>query len=164
MDGFWAAGALAGAPQVTPPGAFPAPPAAPLAALVRRLAEQGAEEKERERGKETGARRKSEMEVGARLMDGWSAGAEVMGADERSGANRRGDIRMHENQREREREARSALAGAAEGSYVVPYGSNWGGVNDRLGFGSRAASETALSRLSGLRQVELQWRRNGATR
>ncbi|CAN6271198.1 unnamed protein product [Urochloa humidicola] len=44
----------------------------------------------------------------------------------------------------------TANTAAADAYYVVPEGSRFGGLNDRFGFGSRRATDAALSRLSML--------------
>ncbi|CAI5463188.1 unnamed protein product [Closterium sp. Yama58-4] len=49
-------------------------------------------------------------------------------------------------------------------AYIVPYGSNWGGVNDRFGFGRREESVVALSRLAMLDEVNRYRQRIGVTR
>ncbi|CAI7785953.1 unnamed protein product, partial [Closterium sp. NIES-53] len=49
-------------------------------------------------------------------------------------------------------------------AYVVPYGSNWGGVNDRFGFGTREESVVALSRLAMLDEVNRYRQRIGIKR
>ncbi|CAI5467634.1 unnamed protein product [Closterium sp. Yama58-4] len=49
-------------------------------------------------------------------------------------------------------------------AYVVPYGSNWGGVNDRFGFGRREDSVVALSRLAMLDEVNRYRQRIGVKR
>ncbi|CAI5528402.1 unnamed protein product, partial [Closterium sp. Naga37s-1] len=49
-------------------------------------------------------------------------------------------------------------------AYVVPYGSNWGGVNDRFGFGRREESVVALSRLAMLDEINRYRQRIGVKR
>ncbi|CAI5973464.1 unnamed protein product [Closterium sp. NIES-65] len=73
-----------------------------------------------------------------------------------------------------ERREGGAGGGVAEGkegesmgeraAYVVPYGSNWGGVNDRFGFGRREESVVALSRLAMLDEVNRYRQRIGVKR
>ncbi|GJP60534.1 hypothetical protein CLOP_g17777 [Closterium sp. NIES-67] len=48
--------------------------------------------------------------------------------------------------------------------YIVPYGSNWGGVNDRFGFGRREESVVAVSRLAMLGEVNRYRQTIGVTR